>query len=333
MSLSNSQINAILKEYDEKNFRNRAELDRRRAKIYRELPEYRKLDDMLLNSISEYTKKALFDEDSYNLSEMKACNNQLISQKKHILTSAGYPDDYLEMVYDCPKCQDTGYIDNKPCACFRQSTIKLLYSQALTNTAIATQNFNTFDYSLYDSTHVDEMLGLTPYDNIKRIVATCNKFIEELDKEPLERTIKNLLIMGNAGVGKTFLTNCIAKAALDNAHSVVYITAGEFFSILEATSFNKDFDDDDPSAALENIEQCDLLIIDDLGTEFTNRFTNAKLYECINNRLLKNLPMIISTNLNFKDLRQAYSERVGSRFIGEFTSFKIIGDDIRIKKN
>lgn len=333
MSLSNSQINAILKEYDSRQFHARAELDRRKAKIYRELPEYKLLDDELISSSADFARKVLLEGGHEDISELAKHNDKLISKKKDILTSAGYPDDYLSIHYECSKCQDTGYIGNEKCPCFKQAAIKLLYSQALIKTAVDTQNFSTFDYTLYSDTCVDPVYGVTPRENIHKIVTLCSRFISDLKTEPDKRSIKNLLIMGSTGVGKTFLSNCIAKAALDEANSVVYITAGDLFDILEDASFSRDFDGDGNNAGLENIEQCDLLIIDDLGTEFTNRFTNAKLYSCINKRLLENLPMVISTNLNFKDLQQTYSERICSRFIGEFTTLKIIGDDIRLKKS
>lgn len=333
MSLTNSQINAILKEYDNKQFRNRARLDEKINKIRRELPEYRIIDDELISSSASFAKRALLEGDSFNIDEAISYNNLLTSKKKHILTSAGYPDNYLEMEYDCPKCQDTGYINNEPCACFKQAAIRLLYSQALINTAITTQNFDTFDYSMYSKTKVDPNLNVTPYENIVKVVEVCKNFIDELDQSPENRSIKNLLLTGNPGVGKTFLSNCIAKATLDKALSVVYITAGELFEVLEKASFKKDYDNDEEDASLENIDQCDLLIIDDLGTEFMNRFTNSKLYSCINDRLLKNLPIIISTNLNYRDLRDAYSERIYSRLVGDFTTLIIIGDDIRIKKS
>lgn len=331
MSLNNSQINAILKEYDNKRFRHKAILDERTAKIYRELPEYRRIDDELISTSAAFARQAILDPDNFDLQSHQEHINSLTRKKKHILTSAGYPDNYLEMEYDCLKCRDTGYIDNKPCTCFRQATINMLYSQALINTAINTQNFSTFDYSLYSRDHVDPQLNVTPYDNIMGVVKVCNNFVKQLDIPYEERNFKNLLITGNTGVGKTFLSNCIAKAALDEAHSVVYITAQELFNILDKAAFNKD-DDEESDAKLDNIEQCDLLIIDDLGSEFATRFTTSAIYSCLNERLLKGLAVVISTNLDFENLLINYSERVYSRIIGEYTPLIIVGNDIRYNK-
>lgn len=331
MSLNNSQINSILKEYDAKQFRNQDELNKRIKEVYIKVPEIRKIDEELVEGSASFAKNMLLHKE-VNIDIIKKRNTELSNKKRKLLVDAGFPEDYMQMHYHCDKCKDTGYIDNNRCSCFRQAAISLLYSQALINTALYSQNFDTFDYSLYSDKVKDPVLNVTPLENIRLIVDTCNRFIEEISLPPDKRELKNLLILGSTGVGKTFLSNCIAKAALDSECSVVYITAGELFDVLENNSFRKDSYDDAPDARIENINQCDLLIIDDLGTEFSNRFTNAKLYSCVNDRLIRNKPMVISTNLNFKDFQMTYSERIYSRFIGEFVPLRIIGDDIRIKK-
>lgn len=331
MSLNNSQINSILKEYDEKRFRNQALLDERTKEVYIKIPKIKELNEELISGSAEFARKALLSQNPMDISSLTKRNEKISAAKTALLIEGGFPSDYLSPVYDCPKCKDTGYIGNEKCSCFKQAQIRLLYSQSLIDNAIYTQNFSTFDYSLYSDKVKDPVLGVTPYKNIVCVVKTCKSFIKELNSEPSTRKIKNLLIFGNTGVGKTFLSNCIAKDALDNACSVIYITSNELFEIFEKNSFGKDNYDDEPDPRLQNISQCDLLIIDDLGTEFSNRFTNAKLYSCINDRLLKNLPMVISSNLNFKDFRQNYSERIYSRFVGDFTALRIFGDDIRIK--
>ena len=139
-----------------------------------------------------------------------------------------------------------------------------------------------------------------------------------------------MLIYGNTGVGKTFLANCIAREILNNAHSVVYITATELFETFSKHSFDRD-NDYELDSKVEYINSCDLLIIDDLGTELSNSFTNSQLYSCINNRILKNLSVIISTNYQLNELQTTYSERIFSRFVGEYSILRLIGDDIRIK--
>lgn len=332
MSLTQTQINQILKQYDTKQFKARSELDARTKEIYIKIPQMRQLDDELISGSAEYAKLLLTGK-KINTDELKKKNQDISNKKIQLLLDAGYPEDYLTMKYECSACSDTGFIDNKPCSCYKRATISLLYSEALINNAIFSQNFSTFDYSLYSDTKKDPVYNITPLENINCVVKICKTFIKELDIDYNKRENKNLLITGSTGVGKTFLSNCIAKEALDNAHSVVYITAGELFTILENIAFNRDYDNDVTDARLENIEKCDILIIDDLGTEFTSRFTTSKLYTCINNRILKNLPTVISTNLNFKDIKETYGERICSRIIGEFTTIKILGDDIRIKKS
>ena len=140
---------------------------------------------------------------------------------------------------------------------------------------------------------------------------------------------KNLLFYGDTGVGKTFLSNCVAKELLDQGYSVIYFTAFQFFDILSKGVFQKDTD---AIAAHQNIYDCDLLIIDDLGTEFANAFTSSQLFLCVNERILRNKSTIISTNLNMSDLAEMYSERVPSRITSNYTVIKLFGDDIRILK-
>jgi DNA replication protein DnaC len=185
-------------------------------------------------------------------------------------------------------------------------------------------------FEFYSDTEVDPTLGITPFENIHNILTKCHTFISDFEKPYAEREYKNLLIYGNTGVGKTFLANCIAREILNNAHSVVYITATELFETFSKHSFDRD-NDYELDSKVEYINSCDLLIIDDLGTELSNSFTNSQLYSCINNRILKNLSVIISTNYQLNELQTTYSERIFSRFVGEYSILRLIGDDIRIK--
>lgn len=333
MGLTNSQYNSILREYDTKRYNANHILDERTKEIEEAIPEFKKLnDDLVTNSIS-LAKKSLFDSkySSKDLEQLKSNNMDVAMKKIELLLEHGYPADYLSPVYECNLCQDTGYIDGNKCNCFKQAIIKLLYSQTLINTAIDKENFDTFSFEYYTDDTVDPKLGITPYENIHNVVAKCRTFIAEFEKDYTDREYKNLLIYGNTGVGKTFLANCIAREILVNSHSVVYITATELFETLSKHSFDKG-DDFELDSQVDYINNCDLLIIDDLGTELSNTFTNSQLYSCINNRMLKNLSVIISTNYEIHELQSTYSERIFSRFVGEYTMMRIIGADIRTKK-
>ena len=154
---------------------------------------------------------------------------------------------------------------------------------------------------------------------------SCHQFIDDFDHKP-----KNLFLYGSTGVGKTFLSNCIAKELLDKGYSVIYFTAFQLFDILSKGVFEKDAD---AIAAHQNIFDCDLLVIDDLGTELSNSFTTSQLFLCVNERLLRHKSTIISTNLNFNQIVDIYSERTFSRICGEYTMIKLFSQvDIRIQK-
>ena len=162
---------------------------------------------------------------------------------------------------------------------------------------------------------------------MKKVVRECLSFIKNFNDSS-----SNLLIYGNPGVGKTFLTNCIARELLNTAHTVLYLTAFQLFSILEKNTFEKSKEDYETSEQFNGIMNCDLLIIDDLGTELNSGFVSSQLYLIINERYLSRKSTIISTNLSLDDMKRLYNERVFSRITSNYKLLKIVGDDIRLKK-
>ncbi len=324
MSLNNRQYNEILRMYDHRLLQDRYELDLRKKEVFRRVPELQVLEQRLASDSVQWAKSALFGNAVPN-SELQESNRAITEHKLRLLTGAGYPADYLSMVYQCPDCKDTGYIGTGKCHCFRQAVVDLLYSQSNVRNSILTQNFEHFSYQYYSDSKTDPQTRLTPLANIRNVTATVKKFIEQFDE-----SYSNLLIYGNTGVGKTFLTNCIAKELIDSAHSVIYFTAYELFELLEQHKFNRD--SEESPEKFEFILDCDLLIIDDLGTELTNSFISTQLYMCINERHLKQKSTIISTNLSFEQIKNTYSERIFSRITSDYILLKIIGEDIRLKK-
>ena len=226
----------------------------------------------------------------------------------------------------CPKCKDTGYIGQHKCACFTKKAIELVYHDSNLKNIITTENFDTFSYEWYDKKTPIPSIGLTPYNNMQNIVSICHRFVDEFDT-----TYDNLLLFGDTGVGKTFLTNCIAKELLDSSHSVIYLTAVELFQCFEQQDFNKP-DTSDTAIDSSYILDCDLLIIDDLGTEFANSYTSSRLFYCINERILRRKSVVISTNLSLSDIRNMYSERIFSRLTSAYKLLKLAGADIRLLK-
>ncbi|HWT73363.1 MAG TPA: ATP-binding protein [Mobilitalea sp.] len=327
MALKNDQYNQIIREYDSRRFQNKHALDKRIEEAYRLIPELKELEEAIISMSAQSGRMALRGDDNA-LKKLKDRSSELQTQKLQLLTENGLPADYLEMQYHCSKCKDTGYIGNEKCSCFKQAISDLLYSGSNIKSILASENFSKFSFRYYSDDYIDETLGLSPLSNIQKVVAGCKNFIRYFHKNP-----DNLLLLGNTGVGKTFLANCIAKELLDRGHTVIYLTAFRLFDILEKYKFSKDEDSSyEASNQFEYILDCDLLIIDDLGTELNNTFTNSQLYLIINERLLRQKSTVISTNLSLTNINTNYGERIFSRIASNYSVHRIIGEDIRLHK-
>ena len=330
MGLKNFQYNKILREYDERQIASRHALERNYEIAYKAIPQLHEFDASIAEQSVASAKLAL-KGNTDAVEKLKGRIKELSSEKEQLLLAHGFPKDYLTPKYFCPKCKDTGYIGREKCQCFKQAIVDLLYSQSNIKKAIAEENFDTFCLDYYSKDYVEESTGLTPYDNIQRVLRECLGFVNHFEEE--EYAVKNLLFYGNAGVGRTFMTNCIAHALLNTSHTVIYLTSFQLFDLLEKNKF-KNYNNED----YETVEQyneifhCDLLIIDDLGTELNNAFISSQLYLVINERHLSRKSTIISTNLSLEELNNRYSERIQSRITSNYKLLKIVGDDIRQKK-
>ena len=330
MGLTNYQYNKILRDYDKKQLENKHDLDLRIKKAYERIPKLKEIDEKMIHTSITRAKDLLWDNKNHqsSLDSLQEKAKLATKKRKTLLVHYGFPEDYLDLRYQCNDCKDTGFINRKKCHCFKQSIVNILYSQSNIKTAIEKENFTTFSYDYYPDNYIDESTNLSPRDNMRRIIDQCKDFIKNFNKLD-----QNLLIYGNTGVGKTFLTNCIAKELLDRSQTVIYLTAFQLFDILEKKKFNKATENSDEiQNQFDYILDCDLLIIDDLGTELTNSFINTQLYLCINERYLREKSTIISTNLSLNNINSEYSERIFSRIISNYTLLKIIGEDIRLKK-
>lgn len=322
MGITNTQYNEILREYDRKQLQNRARTASRLQEVYQICPELKELEEQIVSCSAQKAKAKVMGEDT----TVHSCERELVllkQKKEELLSTLPLPADYLQPVYHCVDCKDTGYCGNEKCHCFKQAIINIIYSQSNMKEVLETENFSTFSYE-YFSKEIDRETGASPYETIQRAVGTCREFISHFDEKP-----KNLLFYGNTGVGKTFLSNCVAKEILDNGYSVIYFTAYQIFDILSKGIFEKD---SDAIAANQNIFDCDLLIIDDLGTELSNAFTSSQLFLIINERILRKKSTIISTNLNLFQISERYSERSFSRISSNYSFVKLSGEDIRIRK-
>lgn len=329
MVLNNWQYNAIQRDYDLKKSHNKRILKEREQEIFARIPAIKDLENEIITNSMEAAKLSIMGDDSA-IERLKESNEELSRCKKELLVSNGYPANYLSPLYSCKDCKDTGYINNEKCHCFKQAIVNMLFSQDTVKEIIKDENFSNFRLDYYSNDITNEITGLTPYANMRRVLGRCKQYIDTFGTD-----YQNLLIYGNAGVGKTFLANSIANELIHRAVTVIYLTSYQLFDILEKNKFHKSNDQSGtPDGKLneEFIYDCDLLIIDDLGTEFNNSFVSSQLYNCINERHLKKRSTIISTNLSLQELSATYSERIYSRLVGNYTLLNVYGDDIRFMK-
>lgn len=327
MGLSNMQYQKIMYEYDNIRMRNSRILDERYNELSQKIPEFNHIEQQIIQlSVNQARMELLEPDGAASGKDYTLKRKELLQKKALLLSSNNYPADYLSLPYDCPDCKDTGFIGGKPCHCLKQREISMLYKNSNLMEILETENFSTFNEQYYDDTQTDANLSLTARQNIMRVKEICLDYIKHFDE-----SYDNLIFYGPTGAGKTFLTHCIAKQLLDTSHTVVYLTSLQLFDILEENKFSRD-DTYLSNEQVSYILNCELLIIDDLGTELVNSFTSSQLYYLIEERHLNRLSTIVSTNLSFHELRERYSERIFSRFTGYYNFFMIIGEDIRIKK-
>lgn len=324
MGLKNSQYQEIMRSYEQKQFKNHDILTRRYKEVYEKLPEFRSLDESIGILSVQYGKKLLNGDDGA-VDSLKKELAILRNQKAALLESAGFPADYLEPVFECPDCKDTGYINGRKCHCFKKAVSKLLYSQSNLSEILSSENFSTFSADYYSPNFIDPKSGRSARAIIEDAFLVCKDFVRTFEKEH-----KNLFFYGDVGVGKTFLSNCIARELIESGFSVLYFSAPALFNTLAQFAFDKN--NIDAQHMHEFIYDCDLLIIDDLGTEYTNTFVSSQFFSCINERLLSRRSTVISTNLSLDSLADLYTERAFSRITSNYILLKLIGDDIRIKK-
>lgn len=313
----------ILAIYDQIRQEEEADLRKRKAHIERTHPEIIDLEQKIGKLCIELSISALksIDNREQYLHDLKEKITDLRVKKSELLVSNGFDMDYLNLHYRCNKCRDTGFIGNTKCSCFKQKVVDIYYTGSELKGMLKTHNFDNFRLDYYPS-RKSEQESESPRKNMEKILSKSMNFLKNFDT-----TDENLLFYGSSGTGKTFLSHCITKELINKGAFVVYRTAEELIKALKDIRFNND------SSLEELLINCDLLIIDDLGTEQLSDFSKTELFNLLNTKLLKQKKMLVSTNLTLESLLKTYSERITSRLIGNFTLCKFFGDDIRIKKN
>ena len=323
MSLTNAQYDEIMRQYNHRQLKAHEASKKLKNELYQKAPKLARIDEEIA-SISVSQAKNFINGNTASLIGLTESIQKLALQKEHILQELGYQPQDLEPQYHCPDCKDTGYINGKKCHCFRQAEVDYVYKQSNLRTILKRENFNTYTFQYYPENLIDPESQVSSLELARHAAAKSKAFISEFDQ-----THPNLLLYGNTGTGKTFLTNCIAKELLDSGHSVIYFSAFQLFDILAKNVFGKS---QETAGDYQNIFNCDLLIIDDLGTEVPNSFTISQFFQCLNERILRHKSTIISTNLALNDIAGIYSERIASRITSHFVLLKLFGDDIRILK-
>ncbi len=287
---------------------------RRLANMHAQMPELAQVDTLLQQNASRLLTAVLTK--SGNLDAIRAENQELQAARGELLLSRGYDVDYTEVHYECPVCQDTGAVGIQMCGCMKKALILMEYQSSGLGELMKTQSFDSFDLSFY----ADDAKAL---DLAKHVFSEAKKYAQTFDP----KTSDNLLFIGNTGLGKTHLCTSIAKEVIDRSYHVIYETAQDFFFAMEQAQFGQGEKPD-----ISRYFDCDLLILDDLGTELTNQFTVSCLYNLINTRLNRHLPMIVNTNLTQNELTARYADRIASRLFGHFRPFLFLGKDIRAQK-
>lgn len=336
--MNNIILSSLLQEYARKRQKASDELDIRKKELYSKNNKLELIDDEINKMAIKCTKAILISDKSEQDKIIKDLNNnikKLKNDKKVLLNSLGKDESYFEPVYECKTCKDTGYFIDKNsstvmCNCLKQAIFNVAYNKSNMSN-LTRETFDTFNFNLYsDIADINKFkTDISPRENIKIIVELSKSFIDNFDKQEE----KSLFFVGNSGLGKTFLCNCIANEILKKEKTVLYQTASQLLDTIIDYKFGKH---DVPKEAYDNICNVDLLIIDDLGTESINGYTISELFNLLNSRLLNQnhriTKTIISTNLSLNDLFTTYEERIVSRIGGCYNICKFYGDDIRLKK-
>ena len=291
---------------------------------YRQVPRLREIDIQLRATMAMAAQAAFSQgEDPQELLQEARRKNMLLQQERAELAALHFEEGYLDDSPICDHCGGNGYIGSAMCECLRE-LCRQEQKKELTFLNVGRESFDQFRLDYYPDRE-DPRLGVNIRAVMEKTYHTCRRYAQSFsEKSP------NLLFSGDTGLGKTFLSACIARTVADNGYSVMYESAGHLFTNLERAKFSGD------EAARRESDRylvCDLLIVDDLGTEMPGQFTTAALYSLINDRILSGKPTIISTNLTVEEFEKRYNRQIASRLRGSYTRVPFLGEDIRVMKN
>ncbi len=293
-------------------------------------PEFQFIEEELAKTGMAIISVFSLPEDSAEkeLSEICEKNRMLRSERGKLLSSLNLPADYCDVKYTCEKCKDTGFIENRDnglnisygtnlCSCYKEILKDLSINSLLNSTPLELSCFEDFDLDYYSKKKTD---GIVPYNKMSMVYTSCTKYAQTFDLDSV-----SLYFYGRTGLGKTHLSLAIANEVIKKGYTVLYGSVINFLNKIEKEKFGRTEDLDTENVLID----VDLLILDDLGAEFTTSLTTSVLYNIINSRICRGVPTIISSNLDFHDLRDRYPESVASRIIGTYKAVNFVGDDVR----
>jgi len=291
---------------------------------YTRLPRLKEIDRQLRLTMAMAAQAVFSSGGDVNAAMEEAKNRNLsLQRERETLVKMYFEEGYLDDSPICDRCGGSGYVGSAMCECLAE-LCRQEQKKELTFLNVGRETFDQFRLDYYPD-RIDPKFGVNVRTVMEKTYQTCRRYAYGFTEKS-----GNLLFSGDTGLGKTFLSSCIARAVADRGFSVVYESAGHLFSKLERAKFSGD---EQAREEVKKYNECDLLIVDDLGTEMPGQFTTAALYALVNDRLLAGKAMIISTNLNTDDLSRRYSAQIASRLRGSFTRVAFLGDDIRVKKN
>lgn len=323
-------MSAALRKFQADRSNRRSELERRTAEVYRRLPRVEWIDRELRGTVAQIMVSA-FDNDTDPMPAMRALEQRNLSlqrERAELLVGGGYPYDYIDEKVQCPLCGDSGYLrDGAPCRCLMAYYTREQNARLSKLLDLGSQSFDTFSFDWYDA-DVWPQYGRSPLENMELIREICGNYAHTFGPHS-----GNLLFTGAPGLGKTFLSACIAREVSDHGFSVVYDTATHVFQQFESGKFGRENPyEEDPDREVNRYLNCDLLIMDDLGTEMLTSFVQSAFYRIVNERLLSQRKTVLSTNLTVEEIGRRYGAAVQSRVQGEYQVLPFFGRDIRLLK-
>lgn len=333
--MSSEILSTLLLEYDQKKRRAELDLENRKHELYVRFPRLQEIETEL-NNFAINTAKNILKGTSTSLADLNKKVSELKIEKEKILKTNKIPNNYLEPNYECSICKDTGYIQMENsastlCSCLKQKLLDISYNKSNISN-LSKENFGTFRPEIFSDKVEPEkyQMNISPRQNMLTIKSKCLEFVENFDNPETH----NLLFTGNTGLGKTFMSNCIANELIKKGKNVLYQTAPVLLETVIDNKMNK-YKNSSQDDFYKNVLEADLLIIDDLGTECLNSMKLSELFTILNTRLLnlnnKVTKTIISTNLNINNIFKCYEERIGSRIAGFYDIYYFFGDDLRFK--